>query len=116
VGAVGADHRLEWTEKCLESHHVGSGTVEDEEHLGILAEVLLEELHGLGGDRIVAVPGVSDVDAGHAVENGRMDAGPVVTGERSVNAVHAAPFTIGRSVFTHVGHWVTWGQLRTSGL
>ena len=95
MGGVGADDRLEGTEKGLEPHHVGPGSVEDEEHVGIVAEVLLEEVYGLGGHRIFAVSGgVSDVDPGHAVENGGMDAGPVVAGEGSTDIGHASPFSV----------------------
>ena len=42
VGGLGADHRLVGAGERLEREHVGAGAVEDQERLGLLAEVLAE--------------------------------------------------------------------------
>ena len=94
VGPLGADHRLAGAQQRLQPHHVGPGPVEDEQHLGVVAEALLDQSDGPFGHGGGPVGGgVVDVGGGDGLEHGGVDARPVVAGE--VVAVGHHPRTSG---------------------
>ena len=68
--------------ESLKAEHIGGGSVEDEEHFDIGAEVLAKFLDGGGGIRVVAVAdNVAAVGTGNGFEHLGMDVGIVVAGK-----------------------------------